>query len=118
MDKIVLEHITYIYGKGTPFEQTALDDVSLSVRENRITGIIGHTGSGKSTMMQLLNGLTQPTEGRILLDGYDINTRAEDVFDTWRTLPEYAGLSKRGRNGQSARRLRAGGAGSASGWVW
>lgn len=96
MDKIVLEHITYIYGKGTPFEQTALDDVSLSVRENRITGIIGHTGSGKSTMMQLLNGLTQPTEGRILLDGYDINTRAEDVFDTWRTLPEYAGLSKRG----------------------
>ena len=95
MDKIVLEHITYIYGKGTPFEQTALDDVSLSVRENRITGIIGHTGSGKSTMMQLLNGLSQPTAGRILLDGYDINTKPEDVYDAWSRLPEYAGLSAR-----------------------
>ena len=95
MDKIVLEHVTYIYGEGTPFEQTALDDVSLTLREGRITGVIGHTGSGKSTMMQLLNGLAKPTGGRILLDGYDINTRPEDVFAEWRRLPEYAGLSKR-----------------------
>ena len=95
MDKIVLEHITYIYGKGTPFEQVALDDVSLSLREGRITGVIGHTGSGKSTMMQLLNGLAEPTEGRILLDGYDINTKAEDVMEEWRCRPPYSELSRR-----------------------
>ena len=95
MDKIVLDHIAYIYGKGTPFEQVALDDVSLSVRDHCITGIIGHTGSGKSTMMQLLNGLAQPTAGKIYLDGYDINTKPEDVYDEWSRLPEYAGLSGR-----------------------
>lgn len=95
MDKIVLEHVSYVYGAGTPFEQTALDDVSIAVRSGRVTGVIGHTGSGKSTMMQLLNGLAQPTKGKILLDGYDINTKPEDVFEEWRQLPEYAGLSKR-----------------------
>ncbi len=72
MATITLEHVSYIYEKGTPFEMRALDDVSLSVREGGITGIIGHTGSGKSTMVQLFNGLERPTEGRILLDGKDI----------------------------------------------
>lgn len=95
MEKIVLEHITYIYGEGTPFEQVALNDVSLAIRENRITGVIGHTGSGKSTMMQLLNGLAKPTSGKIYLDGYDINAEPEDVFEAWRKLPEYAELSRR-----------------------
>ncbi len=95
MEKIVLEHITYIYGEGTPFRQVALDDVSIAIRENRVTGVIGHTGSGKSTMMQLLNGLAKPTSGKILLDGYDINTEPDEVFDAWRKLPEYAGLSRR-----------------------
>ena len=94
MDKIVLDHVSYIYGEGTPFSRTALDDVSLSIRGGCITGIIGHTGSGKSTMMQLLNGLAKPTRGRVLLDGYDINTRAADVLEEWRKLPEYANLSK------------------------
>ena len=95
MEKIVLEHITYIYGEGTPFRQVALDDVSIAIRENRVTGVIGHTGSGKSTMMQLLNGLAKPTSGKILLDGYDINSEPDEVFDAWRKLPEYAGLSRR-----------------------
>ena len=93
--KLVLENITHIYEEGTPFEQTALRDVSLSIEEGKITGIIGHTGSGKSTMMQLLNGLTKPTRGRVLLDGYDINTKPEDVFEEWRALPAYASLSQR-----------------------
>lgn len=67
-----LEHITYHYSAGTPFEVKALDDVTLDIRRGRITGLIGHTGSGKSTLVQLLNGLTRPEAGRVLLDGQDI----------------------------------------------
>ena len=67
-----LEHITYRYSAGTPFEVKALDDVTLDIRRGRITGLIGHTGSGKSTLVQLLNGLTRPEVGRVLLDGQDI----------------------------------------------
>ena len=67
-----LEHITYRYSAGTPFEVKALDDVTLDIRRGRITGLIGHTGSGKSTLVQLLNGLTRPAAGRVLLDGQDI----------------------------------------------
>ncbi len=72
MSKIELQNINYIYGKGSPFEISALQDVSLSVREGTVTGIIGHTGSGKSTLVQLLNGLTPPESGKVLLDGQDI----------------------------------------------
>ena len=72
MATVTLDHVSYIYSPGTPFEVKALDDVSLTVREGSITGIIGHTGSGKSTMVQLFNGLERPTSGRILLDGKDI----------------------------------------------
>lgn len=67
-----LEHITYRYSAGTPFEVKALDNVTLDIRRGRITGLIGHTGSGKSTLVQLLNGLTRPEAGRVLLDGQDI----------------------------------------------
>ncbi len=95
MDKIYLEHVSYVYSAGTPFEQTALDDVTLGIRGGCITGIIGHTGSGKSTMMQLLNGLVKPSRGRVLLDGYDINADLDSVFGAWKTEPEYAALSKR-----------------------
>ncbi len=72
MATLTLEHVSYIYGEKTPFEVKALDDVSLTVREGSITGIIGHTGSGKSTMVQLFNGLEKPMSGRVLLDGKDI----------------------------------------------
>ena len=67
-----LEHITYRYSAGTPFEVKALDNVTLDIRRGRITGLIWHTGSGKSTLVQLLNGLTRPEAGRVLLDGQDI----------------------------------------------
>ncbi len=70
--KLRLEHISYRYSTGTPFEVRALDDVSLDIRAGVLTGIIGHTGSGKSTLVQLLNGLTKPASGRVLLDGTDI----------------------------------------------
>ncbi|MBO5649132.1 MAG: energy-coupling factor transporter ATPase [Clostridia bacterium] len=71
-NKISLEHVTYRYSVGTPFEKTALDDVTLGFEQGIITGLMGHTGSGKSTIAQLLNGLLRPTEGRVLLDGEDI----------------------------------------------
>ncbi|MBQ7321205.1 MAG: energy-coupling factor transporter ATPase [Clostridia bacterium] len=77
--KISLEHVSYTYSKGTPFEIKALDDVSLNIRTGTVTGIIGHTGSGKSTMVQLFNGLTRPMEGRILLDGVDIWEKPKEI---------------------------------------
>ena len=72
MTKIKLENISYVYGAGTPYEIRALDDVNLDIKAGCVTGIIGHTGSGKSTLMQLLNGLEKPTSGKVCLDGNDI----------------------------------------------
>lgn len=72
MNKLELRDVSYVYGKGTPFVKTALDHVSVSFEEGKITGLIGHTGSGKSTLVNLLNGLYRPTEGQVLLDGEDI----------------------------------------------
>ena len=77
--KIRLENITYYYGKGTPFEVKALDSVSLDIHGGKLTGIIGHTGSGKSTLVQLLNGLSRAGEGRVLLDGEDIWARPKEI---------------------------------------
>ena len=71
-NKIEIENVSYIYSQGTPFRTEALKDVSCSFKEGIITGLIGHTGSGKSTLVQLLNGLLKPTAGRVLLDGKDI----------------------------------------------
>lgn len=69
-----VEKLQYVYSAGTPFEHKALDEVSFSVERGEFIGIIGHTGSGKSTLMQQLNGLLKPTSGRVLLDGTDIWT--------------------------------------------
>lgn len=67
-----VKNLQHIYGIGTPFEHVALDDVTFSVERGEFIGIIGHTGSGKSTLMQHLNGLLKPTAGSIALDGKDI----------------------------------------------
>ena len=67
-----VKNLTHIYSAGTPFEHKALDDVSCSVERGEFIGVIGHTGSGKSTLMQHLNGLLKPTSGSIILDGQDI----------------------------------------------
>ena len=69
---ISTEHLTYTYSPGTPFEKVAVNDVSLTIGSGEMVGVIGHTGSGKSTLIQHLNGLLKPTSGRILLDGRDI----------------------------------------------
>lgn len=66
------EELTYIYSQGTPFEKTAVDHVNLEINEGEMIGVIGHTGSGKSTLIQHFNGLLRATSGRVLLDGEDI----------------------------------------------
>lgn len=67
-----IKNLTYTYSAGTPFEHTALDNISFQVNQGEFIGIIGHTGSGKSTLMQQLNGLLKPTAGTVMLDGKDI----------------------------------------------
>ena len=81
MAVLSLENVSYVYGEGTPFEIKALDNVSLTVREGSVTGIIGHTGSGKSTLVQLFNGLEKPQSGRVLLDGKDIWAEPKKMRD-------------------------------------
>ena len=74
MADIRTEELSHIYSKGTPFEKTALTGINLSIKQGELIGLIGHTGSGKSSLIQHLNALLQPTEGRVLLDGMDINS--------------------------------------------
>ena len=72
MTKLELRNVSYLYGKGTPFEKLALDNINVSFEAGKITGLIGHTGSGKSTLVNLLNGLNKPTSGEVLFDGVNI----------------------------------------------
>lgn len=79
MPIIELRGVSYIYGEGTPIAKTALEDVSVSIDKEEIVGVIGQTGSGKSTLMQHLNGLLKPTTGKVLLDGKDIWSGARKI---------------------------------------
>ncbi len=76
------ENLSYIYGEGTPFCVTALNKVNIEVEKGEIVAVIGQTGSGKSTLMQQLNGLLKPTEGRVLLDGEDIRSSKAKKLET------------------------------------
>ena len=69
---LTTEGLTYTYSAGTPFEKTAVDHVDLCIEDNTMCGVIGHTGSGKSTLMQHFNGLLKPTSGKVLVEGQDI----------------------------------------------
>ncbi len=80
MSEIIrVEHLNYVYNPGMPDETTALDDVSFSVEEGDFVGIIGSTGSGKSTLISHFNGLNRPTSGRILIDGKDMWEQGADL---------------------------------------
>ena len=68
-----LKHVTYTYSAGSAFQATALDDISLTIEDGEFVALVGHTGCGKSTLVQHLNGLLKPTSGQVLLDGQDIN---------------------------------------------
>lgn len=76
---IRVEHVSFIYGKGNSFEKKALDDVSLTIDAGEFIGIIGHTGSGKSTLIQHLNGLIHPTEGKVTIDGVDLAEKTKEA---------------------------------------
>ncbi|MEE0913530.1 MAG: energy-coupling factor transporter ATPase [Ruminococcus sp.] len=80
MSKVLeLKNLSFVYGQGTPFEKKAVDNVNLDIEKGEFIGIIGHTGSGKSTLVQMLNGLIKPTEGQVLLDGVDIWEKPKEI---------------------------------------
>ena len=80
MSKVLeLKNLSYVYGTGTPFEKTAVNNLSLSIEKGEVIGIKGQTGSGKSTLVQMLNGLMKPTSGQVLLDGEDIWANPKDI---------------------------------------
>lgn len=79
MKILEVSHVTHTYGAGTPFETEALHDVSVGFERGLVTGLIGHTGSGKSTLVQMLNGLIKPDAGEILLDGVNIWDKPKEI---------------------------------------
>ncbi len=76
-----VKNLTHTYGIGTPFQRSAVEDMSFDVRQGEFLGIIGHTGSGKSTLIQHLNGLLKPTSGQVLLEGKDIWAEPKKIRD-------------------------------------
>ncbi len=76
---IKVENLTYVYMPGTPFEALAVDDVSFEIDQGEFVAIIGHTGSGKSTLIQQLNGLLIPTSGRVAVDGFEVSRNKKDL---------------------------------------
>lgn len=92
---IKIENLTHIYMPGTPFEKKALDDVNITINDGEFNVLIGHTGSGKSTLIQHINGLLKPTSGKILVDGTDITDKSVKMSDIRKKIglvfqyPEY-----------------------------
>lgn len=92
---IEIKKLNYIYMKGTPFEKKALDDVSFEINDGEFIGLIGHTGSGKSTLIQHINGLLKPESGEIFIDGKDISSSSVKLSDVRKKVglifqyPEY-----------------------------
>lgn len=78
---IKVENLTYIYDEGMPFEHRALDDVSFEIKDRDFVGLIGHTGSGKSTLIQHLNGLMKPSRGKIYINDFDITQKDQNLTD-------------------------------------
>lgn len=83
---IEIKNLSYIYMPATPFERTALQAVNLNIPAGKITAIAGHTGSGKSTLIQHFNGLLTPTQGQVLIDGIDINKKGREAKAARRTV--------------------------------
>ena len=88
MTKLKLVDVNYTYSQGTPFRKDALRNINIEIEDNCITGLIGHTGCGKSTLVQLLNGLLFPTSGEVMFDGKNIKEKGYDL----KTLRHKVGL--------------------------
>ncbi len=88
MTKLKLVNVNYTYSEGTPFRKDALRDINIEIENDCITGLIGHTGCGKSTLVQLLNGLLSPTSGEVIFDGRNIGEKGYDL----KTLRHKVGL--------------------------
>ena len=92
---IQIEHLTHTYLQGSPFSATAIHDLNLTIEDGEFIGVLGHTGSGKTTFVQHLNGLLKPTEGRVIVDGLDITQKGVRLLDVRRKVglvfqyPEY-----------------------------
>lgn len=78
---IEIENLTHVYMKGTPFEKKALDNINIKIEDGQFVALIGHTGSGKSTLIQHINGLLKPTSGKIIVDDTDITLKATKLTD-------------------------------------
>ncbi|WP_062552432.1 energy-coupling factor transporter ATPase [Peptoniphilus phoceensis] len=81
MSLIEINNLTHIYSEGLPFEKKAIDDLTLKIEENEFIGLIGHTGSGKSTFIQHLNGLLKPSSGEIIIDGTRVDKSGANLTD-------------------------------------
>ena len=95
MSLIEINNLTHIYSEGLPFEKMAIDDINLKIEENEFIGLIGHTGSGKSTFIQHLNGLLKPSSGEIILDGMKVDKLSSNLTELRKKIglvfqyPEY-----------------------------
>lgn len=78
---IKIDNLTHIYMPGTPFEKKALDNINISINDGEFVALIGHTGSGKSTLIQHINGLLKPTKGKIIIDDFDITLKTTKLSD-------------------------------------
>ena len=83
---IEIKHLDHIYMPGSPFETKALDDVTLTIGDGEFVGLIGHTGSGKSTLVQHLNGLMKPDHGSVIVDGMDVSDKKTDLREIRRRV--------------------------------
>lgn len=83
---IEIKHLDHIYMPGSPFETKALDDVTLTIGDGEFVGLIGHTGSGKSTLVQHLNGLMKPDHGSVIVDGMDVSDKSTDLREIRRRV--------------------------------
>lgn len=92
---ISIEHLTHTYMPASPFASTAIHDVNLTIEDGELIGLLGHTGSGKTTLVQHLNGLMKPTEGRVVVDGLDLTAKDVSLLEVRRKVglvfqyPEY-----------------------------
>jgi energy-coupling factor transport system ATP-binding protein len=85
---IIAENLTHVYMQGSPFESTALENINLEIKEGEFVGLIGHTGSGKSTLIQHFNGLLKPTSGKIIVNGINAGEKGKDL----KILRQHVGL--------------------------